>query len=485
MVEIIPRTTLPRPSFPKGEKPNSAILAAGRYGTPEMCDLWGDEKTFEYSLFVQGEAALLLSELYPDMVPPEQAREIAGRASLRYISPDRIRELEAKGSHDVIAINTALEEQVSEQAGAHINKAKTSADTTQPARAIQLKKSLEIIADTVENLRDILIEKSVQWMDIPHMDTTHLYDALPTVAGRPFSHYAEMLQSGLNFLKFTYQNSVIGKWGDATGNHHSATALGIDGVRLQEAYCKRLGVGFMDAAAQLPGLEFEADIVFTLARLTETLNNTAKYIAWGRSDDVNIFINGSPQRKKGSSAMPHKDAKNGNPTAEEQVMSLRNYVMGNMMTALANCEMPYARNLAASANSRINFEDGFKFFDHATRGLSNIAYWLDIREPQARERVLRSYGVVTAQQVMTYLTDRRFVGNPMTRSQAHDLMGQLATKAWKEKVPFVNILVDNPEVTSRLSIETLSEITDPLVYTGQSKAIIRTVADKYYKQKTL
>jgi adenylosuccinate lyase len=483
--EIIPRTTKPRPSFPRDSPPDPKILAAGRYGTPQMCDTWGDEKTFESSLQVQGEAALILSELYPDIVPPEHAQEIAEKASLKYIKPERIRELEAKGSHDVIAINTSLEEQVSMEAGADVNKAKTSADTTQPAKALQLKKSLETVAESTENLRDIVIEKSIEWIDKPHMDVTHLYDALPTVAGRPFSHYAEMLQSGLNVLKFVYENSIIGKWGDATGNHHSATALGIDGIKLQEAYCKKLGIGFMDAAAQLPGLEFEADVVFSIARLGETMNNLANYIAWGRSDDVNIFINGSPQKKKGSSAMPHKDAKNGNPTEEEQFMSVRNYFMGNLVTAMNNCEMPYARNLAASANSRINFEDGFKFMDHAIRRLANITYWINLREERARERVERSYGVVTAQQVMTYLTDRRRTSSPMTRSQAHDLMGYLATQAWEYKMPFVKVLLANSEVTSRLNEATLREITDPMEYIGQSKEIVRTVAEKYYKLKTL
>ena len=483
--QIIPRTTQPKLRFPKEHKVDKNTLAAGRYGTLEMCEIWGDEKTFEYSLAVQGVAALTLADAYPNIVSREEAEEIAEKASLKYIDPARIRELEEKGSHDVIAINTALEEKLSMKAGAHVNKAKTSADTTQPAKALQLKKSLEIIADTTENLRDILIEKSIEWIDKPHMDGTHLYDALPTVAGRPFTHYVEMLQSGLNVLKFVYENSVMGKWGDATGNHHSALALGMNGIKLQEKYCARLGIGYMDAAAQLPGLEFEADIMFAMARLGETMNNIAKFIAWGRSDDVNIFVNGSPQKKKGSSAMPHKDAKNGNPTEEEQFMSVRNYTMGNLVTAMANCEMPYARNLAASANSRINFEDEFKFFDHSARRLANIAYWISLREDRAQERIDRSYGVVTAQQVMTYLTDFRRVKNPMRRSEAHDLTGELATMAWEHKVPFIQVLLANSEITSRLDEQTLKAITNPAEYIGQSKEIIETVAQKYYQKKTL
>jgi len=254
--------TQPKRRFPKGYEPYPSTLAAGRYGTLEMVKIWGPEKTFECSLKVQGQSALTLSELHPEIIPYNLANEIAEKASLDYINPNRIRELEKRTGHDVIAINTALEEVLSPEARVHVNKAKTSADTTQPARALQIKDSLGVIADSVENLRDIVLEKSMEWIGIPHMDTTHLYDALPTVAGRPLAHYGEMLQYNLNFLKFVYYNSIIGKWADATGNHHSATALGIDGIKLQEKYCKDLEIGFMDAPGQIPGLEFEADVFF-------------------------------------------------------------------------------------------------------------------------------------------------------------------------------------------------------------------------------
>ena len=476
LVDIKPR---PR-GFSKDNPADPAKLAAGRYGTKEMCEIWGPEKTFEYSLRAQAVAAETLAEL--GVIPKECAKEISEKANLKYIKPERIRELEEQKGHDVIAINTALEEVLSRESASHVNKAKTSADTTQPARALQLKDSLDVIMESVENLRNILIEKAVKWIDVPHMDTTHLYDALPTVAGRPFAHYAEMLQSNLDVLRFVYKNSLIGKWGDATGNHHSADSYGIDGRMLQEKYCEKLGLKWMDASAQLPGLEFEADVVFAMARTAETINNIAKYIAWGRSDDVNIFINASPQKKKGSSAMPHKDAKNGNPTAEEQFMSIRNYMMGNLMTAMANCEMPYARNLAASANSRINFEDGFKFLDHGIRSMANIAYWLELDKERCIERVKRSYGVVTSQLVMNCLTDHRKMKNPMTRSEAHDLVGRLATEAWQSKTLFFNVLRMNKEITDRIGVEILKGLTNPLNYIGQSKDVIRNVYSILYHE---
>ncbi|MFH0869469.1 MAG: lyase family protein [archaeon] len=477
--------TLPRPRFPEGYKPRTEDLTAGRYGTLETVQIWGPDNTFEKSLQAQGQAALTLSRLYPDVVPPENAREIAEMASLAHINPDRIREIEAKKKHDVIAINTSLEEKISEGSRPHVNKFKTSADTTQPARALQLKASLQVIAESVENLRDIVLEKALNWVDVPHMDCTHLYDAVPTVAGRPLAFYAEMLQTGLQVIKYFYNNSIIGKWADVTGNHHSAVTAGVDGPRLQREYCKDLGIGFMTAPAQIPGLEFEADIIYSMARISETINNLAKYISWGRSDDVNVFVYKNPKKGKGSSGMPHKDIKGGNPISEEQFMSVRNFVAGQMSSALMNCEMPYARNLSASADMRIILEDVFKFLDHGIRSMAEVVFYLDVDQARCKERVLRSYGVVTSEQVLTVLTDSRMVEHPMGRSEAHDLLGQLATEAFNSKTQFADVLLRNLELTSRIDEPTLRKMTDPLQFIGESKTLVRDVYDMYHGAKTL
>lgn len=132
----IKEKTIPLSRFPEGYIPNPKDLAVSRYWTKEMIDIWWAEQTFEFSLYVQWVSAQILSELYPDIVPKHCASEIIEKANLKHIDPDRIRELEAKTWHDVIAINKALEEKVSSESATHINKAKTSADTTQNAKAL-------------------------------------------------------------------------------------------------------------------------------------------------------------------------------------------------------------------------------------------------------------------------------------------------------------------------------------------------------------
>jgi len=477
--------TKPKLRFPKDYTPNAEDLAGGRYGTYEMIPLWGQNPTFEFSLLAQGQASLILSELHPEIISPEIARGIKEKATLKFVDAERIKEVEDATGHDVIGINTALEEVLSNEAKPYVNKFRTSADTTNTAKPMQIKKSLEVIADSVENLRDITIEKMLDWKNPIGIIQTHGYDGLPAVAGRPFAHYVEMMQSGLNFLKFVYDNSLVGKWGDVTGDHHGAKTAGIDGLKLQEKYCKSLGLRHMTAPAQVPGLEFEADVMYVMTRLGATMNNLARFIAHGKSDDVNIFRDTNPRKRKGSSGMPHKDAKGGNPTTEEQMRSVQKYLYGNMMTALTNCEMDYGRDLSGSADSRLNFEDGFKFLDQIVRRMASTVYWLELNEERAKERVTRTYDVITSPRVMQYLTDNRHTSNPMAWREAHDLVGKLATEAYENKIPFSQVLKSNEKVSSRLTNETIQAITNPLDYIGESERIIETIADKHHRQKTI
>ena len=459
------------------------LLFVGRYGTREMGEIWGPEKTFEYSLKAQAYASTLIAELHPDIVHPEHANEILWTVVNKKVDPDRIRELEEKTGHDVIAINTALEERVSKEAAAHINKARTSADTTETAKAMQMGESIKVIVESVENLRDVMLERAMHdWGKVPHMDCTHWYDALPTVAGRPFAFFAEMLQSDIEHLANACRKSLCGKWADATGNHHSAKALGIDGIELQAEYCERMGLNSMVAPAQIPGREFIFDIVAAMTRTAGTIANLADYIRWGRSDDVAIFR--FPLGKKGSSAMPHKDAKGGNPTSEEQADSYFRYMQGCLTTAAATIPFAYARDLSASASDRICLEGMFKFGDHTIRNMASVMQKLVLDEERSRERLARTYGVTTAQQVMTYLTDGRLVKEPMSRSEAHDLTGKLATEAFKGKRQFFDVCKENPRIVSVLGEDLLAKITDPSTYTGESERILAEVYDLYHGQKT-
>ena len=177
----------------------------------------------------------------------------------------------------------------------------------------------------------------------------------------------------MNFFAFIYANSLKGKWADATGNHHSAVDLGIDGIKLQEEYTKRLGVGHMMAPAQITGREFITDTVYVLARTAETLQNLAFYIAWGMSDDVDIFKDLDPRKRKGSSAMPHKV----NPIDFEN--SEGNLGMANALFTYFSSKLPISRLQRDLSDSTVERNFGIALahsliaYQAIQKGLSKIS----------------------------------------------------------------------------------------------------------------
>lgn len=70
------KKTPPLPRFPKDFKPDPSTLAAGRYGTQDMVETLGPERTFQYGLDVQGHSASTLSSLHQDIIPSEHADDL-------------------------------------------------------------------------------------------------------------------------------------------------------------------------------------------------------------------------------------------------------------------------------------------------------------------------------------------------------------------------------------------------------------------------
>lgn len=453
----------------------------GRYGSRETAEILGEKPTYVYSLRAQAYAVKALSELYPEIVSSEIADEFLEKANLNYVDVNRIREIEDKKHHDVIAINESLEEVLSEEAKPFVNLARTSADTTETAKALQLKDAVKNYTRVMENLRDIVIEKAMEWRDIPSMGTTHSYFAVPESTGRPFAHYAETIQSGLDMLKYVYENSIKGKWGDATGNHHSAKTLGIDGIKLQEKYMELLGLDCTDAPAQIPAREYIADIVYVVARITETLGNLSDYVKEGKSDYKNVFRNMDPKKRKGSSAMPHKDIKGGNPITEEQVKSLKHLTRGFLTTSVSSCETNYARDLDGSMSDRVILDHIFKLSDNTVRSFAKVIFYLGLDKEKNKEILHSTYGVTTSEQVMTYLINKKH----LPRSEVHDLIGELSTRAYNEKVHFSEVLKRNEIVSAALTHKEIDKLTDVTTYIGESKKIIDLVKDKCYQKITV
>src|SRR2546430_9276629 len=118
-----------------------------------MGRIWSDENRFRKWLEVEIAASDTLAEA--GLVPSEAARAIRERGGF---DVERIRQIEAEVKHDVIAFTTAVAEKIGPESR-WLHYGLTSNDVVDTAQALQIKEASQIIAEDLEQLKQVLARR--------------------------------------------------------------------------------------------------------------------------------------------------------------------------------------------------------------------------------------------------------------------------------------------------------------------------------------
>ena len=210
-----------------------------------------------------------------------------------------------------------------------VNKSQSSNDTFPTGMHIAAYKMLvETTIPGIEQLKDKLMAKSYEFMQVVKIGRTHLMDATPLTLGQEFSGYVSQLDHGLKALKATLTHlSELALGGTAVGTGINTPKGYADQVAVKIADFTNLP--FVSAENKFEALAAHDAIVEShgaLKQLAVSLNkiaNDIRLLASGpRSGIGEITI---PANEPGSSIMPGKV----NPTQCEALTMVCAQVIGN------------------------------------------------------------------------------------------------------------------------------------------------------------
>ncbi len=210
-----------------------------------------------------------------------------------------------------------------------VNKSQSSNDTFPTAMHIAAYKILnDLTLPAIENLKNTLVAKAKEFMNVVKIGRTHFMDATPLTLGQEFSGYASQLQHGLKAIKNTMAHlSELALGGTAVGT----------GINTPDGYAKNVaeiiagltGLPFKTAENKFESLAAHDAIVETHGALKTVavslmkIANDIRMLSSGpRSGIGEIHI---PDNEPGSSIMPGKV----NPTQCEALTMIAAQVMGN------------------------------------------------------------------------------------------------------------------------------------------------------------
>ena len=423
-----------------------------RYSRPEMARLWSQEAKYEAWLKVE----LAVCEVYAKrgIIPTEALSRIKAAAR---VSAPRIDEIEATTRHDVIAFLTNLEESIGADSR-YVHIGMTSSDVVDTAQALQLVAASELLLAGLERFRAALRALALRHKDTLCVGRTHGIHAEPMVFGlKPALWYAEAGRN-LDRLRRAKAAVGVGKISGAVG-----TFAHID-PDVEEEACRLLGLEADPVSTQIVQRDRHAEFCATLAIVAASLEKVATEIRSLQRTEVLEAEEPFTEGQKGSSAMPHKR----NPVSCEQVCGLARLVRTNSLAALENVALWHERDISHSSVERVILPDSTLLVDYMLHQMTRIVNGLQVYPERMRENMERSFGLMFSQRVLLRLAE---TGLP--RQQAYEIVQRNAMRSWRERAPFRDLLLADPDVTTRLAPADLDACFDPTWYLRNVDAIYK------------
>ncbi len=438
-----------------------------RYFHPEMREIFTEERKLQRWLDV--EAALARAHAAVGNIPKEAAEEIERKANVAHVSVERVKEIEKRTRHDVMAMVEALTEACEGEAKKYVHLGATSYDIVDTALALQLRSALEVLEEDLRELMRVLLDLAEEHRETVCIGRTHGQHALPTTYGMKFALWASDVARHVERLREVKKRALVGKMSGAVG---TMASFGEKGFEIQRLTMKFLGLSPVPIASQVVQRDRHAEVQCLLALIAGTLEKMAKEIRNLQRTEIAEVFEPFARGQVGSSTMPHKR----NPHRCERICGLARVVRALVHPALETIALEHERDLTNSSVERITIPEGFILTDYMLRQMIGVLRGLEFNYENIRRNLEMTLGLCLTERVMMELVKRG-----MGRQEAHEKLRRLAQRCWREGRSLKSVLLEDEEVMNLASEEELDEWLDPRNYLGtaveQVERVVRSLRE--------
>jgi len=410
-----------------------------RYTRPEMGRIWESENL--YAKWLEVEIAACEAMAQEDLIPEEALENIKKKAAF---SVGRILEIEEETKHDVIAFLTNVEEHVGPDSR-YIHLGLTSSDILDTSFALLLKQAMDIIAQDLQELMDVIRIRAMEHKYTVMIGRSHGIHAEPTTFGLKLAvWYSEMKR---NLKRLVEARDVIsyGKLSGAVGTFANTSP------KIEALVCKKLGLRPEEISTQIIQRDRHAQYFSSLAILAGTLEKIAVEIRHLQRTEVLEVEEPFAKGQKGSSAMPHKK----NPIGCENISGLARLVRSNSLAAMENMPLWHERDISHSSVERVIAPDSTILIDYMLHRLTGILRGLVVHADRMDENLKKMKGLIFSQQLLL-----RLAGKGLERQAAYVMVQRNAMKVWETGQEFKDLIMKDQGIGGYLSKTEIEEIFD-------------------------
>lgn len=380
---------------------------------------------------------------------------------------NRIDEIEKTTKHDVIAFLTNVSENLGEE-GRFLHYAMTSSDCIDTAVALQIKESLELILEDIEQLLDVIKKRALEHKNTLMVGRSHGIHGEPITFGLVMAIWYDEIKNAKELLLHAKEIISYGKISGAMGNFAHAP------LEFEEEVCKILNLKPAPVSNQIIQRDRYAQIISAIAILASSCEQIAVAIRHFQRTEVYEAEEYFSQGQKGSSAMPHKR----NPVLSENITGLCRILRSFVTPALENVALWHERDISHSSVERFILPDAFITADFMLNRLKDLIDNLLVYPKNMMKNLNLTGGLVFSGRVLLELPLKG-----LSREEAYKIVQRNAMKVWndlqdgksalneKNESLFLIALLNDEDLRSKLNEEDIRKCFDYSYYTKNIDAI--------------
>jgi adenylosuccinate lyase len=302
-----------------------------------------------------------------------------------------------------------------------------------------------VLLAKVDAMLPVLKRRAYEFKETPQIGRTHGIHAEPTSYGLVWAlWYSEMERNRERLLRAKEAISV-GKISGAVG---AFAHLGPD---VEERVCERLGIKAADVSTQVIQRDRYAEYLSTLGLIASTLEKMALQVRHWQRTEVREAQEAFKKGQKGSSAMPHKR----NPILSERICGMARTVRANTIVGLENVALWHERDISHSSAERIVLPDSSATLDYMLAKTTSLLDTLVVYPENMLKNLNLMKGLVFSGQLMLALTQKG-----ISREDAYVFTQRNAMKVWDEGGEYKELVMNDADISSRLSSEEIARVFD-------------------------
>lgn len=410
-----------------------------RYTLAGMKKIWDEENKFNKWLDIEIAVCEALTET--GEIPQDDMEKIKENASF---SVDRIKEIESKTRHDILAFLTAVAESLGEESK-YIHMGLTSSDVKDTARALQMKESLELVLDDLQETKQALARQAKKYKMRVMIGRTHGVHAEPVTLGLKLANWYSEINRHIERVEQLLERISVGKISGAVGTFANISP------KVEELACKKLGIKAAAISSQILQRDRHAEYLSVMAIIASSLDKFATEIRNLQRTDILEIEESFKKGQKGSSAMPHKK----NPITCERISGLSRVVKANANVGFDNVNLWHERDLTHSSPERVVLPDSSILIDYMLNKFTDVVDNLAVYEENMEANLAKTKGLIFSQKVMLSLVDKGLL-----RDDAYAIVQRNALEAWNSEKTFKELLLADSELTEHMRKEEVEQIFD-------------------------